>query len=148
MKLDFSNAIRMIIAKGIKVEGSETDIEACYFKETLKELKNYGYEDIPEIFLVLLVLERMKSNGVVDHSRNMTLRRNLTYEEIKFLSDNNVSYYFGDFEVLDEEYIIQDFTNMLYVLYFDISKNFLYGKALKFNFVPMIKTESESMYAS
>lgn len=148
MYSDFSNAVKMIIAKEVEVEDLNYAIEDCYFKETMKDLKEYGYTNVPQFLLSLIVLERMKMKGNADMDRNLTLQRNLTYDELKFLSNNGISHYFGDFELMDEEYIIRDFSNMLYVLYFDIEKNFIYGKALKYSFISAASLEAESMYAS
>lgn len=148
MYSDFSNAVKMIVAKDVEVEGVNSAVEDCYFKETMKDLREYGYKNVPQFLLFLIVLERMKSKGIADMDRNLTLQRNLTYDELKFLSENEISHYFGDFELMDEEYIIRDFSNMLYVLYFDIEKNFIYGKALQYSFITAANSETESMYAS
>jgi hypothetical protein len=148
MYSDFSNAVKMIVAKDVEVKDLNYAVEDCYFKETLKDLKEYGYANVPQFLLRLIVLERMKAKGLIDHNRNLTLQRNLTYDELKFLFNNGISHYFGDFELMDEEYIIRDFSNMLYVLYFDIEKNFIYGKALQYSFVSPVGLEQENMYAS
>lgn len=149
MNLDFSNAVKMIIAKDIKVKGHTIHLEKLYFKETIKDLKDFGYEGLPDFLLCLIVLERMKRAGEIDKNNRYTLQRNPTNKELKFLSDNQISWFFGDFEVLDEEYYIKDFSNMIYMLDFDISKGFLYAKALRFEFPEEgIAEDIEGIYAS
>lgn len=147
MNLDFGNVIKLILSKELEIKGNETSVEDLYFKETIEDLQSYGYNKVPEFIICIITLERLKQKyGKHDNSK-YTLQRNLTKEEINFLNENNISYFFGDFEVFDNEYIISDFSSMMYVLDYNIDKNFLYAKALQFSF-SYSRDSEEATYAS
>jgi|GEM_PF-4900123 len=148
MNLDFSNVIKLILSKELEIKGNETAMDDLYFKATLEDFKRYGYKKVPEFIVCLVTLERLKRKFYSDDDRKYTLQRNLTREEINFLNENEIAYFFGDFEVFDKEYIISDFSSMMYILDYDVDKNFLYAKALQFSFSYSIDSETNTNYAS
>lgn len=131
--MDLIRVIKLILLNETKAIGNLNEIEKCYYQEAKEYLEFHGYGSVPDFILSVIVLEKLKKNNYVEESVMSTLQRNLTYDEMLFLRENKISFYFGDFEIMEEEYIIKDFSNMLYLLEFNFEKKFLYGKVMQFS---------------
>ena len=93
---------------------------------------------VPEIkkifcgFANLLVLNKMKEIYAEEKESKLVLQRNLTLKELGFLREEGIKIFFGDFEAFDEEVILSDFEDKVYLLDYDSEKSFLYAQAFRF----------------
>lgn len=126
-------AVKRVLDSTIVTEDNKHLAEAEIRENIQGKLQDVGLERIPEFYLDLLVLEKMKEVFEEEKESKLVLQRNLTFKEMKFLRDEGIKVYFGDFEVSDEEIIISDFEDKLYLLDYDIEKAFIYAHAFRFN---------------
>lgn len=108
------------------------------------QLKELGRNSIPEFYLDLLVLEKLKEIFEEEKESKLILQRNLTMKELKFLNDEGIKVYFGDFDVSDEEILLSDFENKLYILDYNFEKAFIYAHAFRFT----VENDNEISYVS
>ena len=87
---------------------------------------------VPDFFVDLLVLNKMKEIYAEEKESKLVLQRNLTLKELGFLREEGIKIFFGDFEAFDEEVILSDFEDKVYLLDYDSEKSFLYAQAFRF----------------
>lgn len=126
-------AAKRVLDCTIVTEGNKVLAETRIRENMEVKFKEMGLERIPEFYLDLLVLEKMKEVFEEEKESKLVLQRNFTMKEMKFLNDEGIKVYFGDFEVSDEEMIISDFEDKVYLLDYDLEKAFIYAHALRFS---------------
>ena len=109
-------AVKRVLDSTIVTEDNKHLAEAEIRENIQGKLQAVGLDRVPEFYLDLLVLEKMKEVFEEEKESKLVLQRNLTLKEMKFLRDEGIKVYFGDFEVSDEEIIISDFEDKLYLL--------------------------------
>lgn len=133
MRLSFDDSIRYILEKDIKCNGSMEEV----YNQVTDYTKDFLSENgviAPNFIIDCIALQKIED---IFHEKAgiAYLQRNFTSDEIKFFYENDIAFYRGDFENLDKQYIIEDFTDMLYLLKYDVEKKFLYAKPIKYNVV-------------
>lgn len=96
------------------------------------QLENLGLSKVPDFFIDLLVLQKMKDIFEEEKDSKLVLQRNLTLKELNFLREKGIKVFFGDYEIFDEEFLLSDFKENLYLVDYDIEKSFIYAHAFKF----------------
>ena len=108
------------------------------------QLENLGLNKVPDFFIDLLVLQKMKDIFEEEKDSKLVLQRNLTLKELNFLREKGIKVFFGDYEIFDEEFLLSDFKENLYLVDYDIEKSFIYAHAFKFK----VEENFENNYVS
>lgn len=137
-------AAKRVLDCTIVTEDNKVLAETRIRENIEKKFSEMGLERVPEFYLDLLVLQKMKEVFEEEKESKLVLQRNLTMKEKKFLSDEGIKVYFGDFEVSDEEMIISDFEDKVYLLDYDLEKAFIYAHAFRFT----LESSDENSFVS
>jgi len=113
-------------------ENNKTIAENSIKNSILKSFDELNVKKFPDFFVDLLVLEKMKELFEEEKESKVVLQRNLTLKEMKFFNDEGIKVYYGDFELFDEELMISDFEDKLYLLDYDMKNSFIYAHAFTF----------------
>lgn len=125
-------AVKRVLDSTIVTEGNKNLVEMSIKKVILEKIEEMNLKKVPDFFVDLLVLNKMKEIYAEEKESRLVLQRNLTLKEMRFLREEGIKIFFGDFEVCDEELIISDFEDKVYLLDYDSEKSFLYAQAFRF----------------
>ena len=87
---------------------------------------------VPDFFVDLMVLNKMKEIYAEERDSRLILQRNFTLKELKFLKEEGVKVFFGDYEICDDQIYLSDFEDKVYLLDYDSKNSFLYAQVFKF----------------
>lgn len=131
--ISLNYAVKRVLDSTIVTKDNRFMAESLIKELVEKELKELGLNRVPEFYIDLLVLEKIKIIFEEEKESKLVLQRNLTLKELKFLKDQDIKVYFGDFESFDEEVLLTNFDDQVYLLDYDVEKSFIYAHAFRFS---------------
>ena len=102
-------AVKRVLDSTIVTEGNKNLVEMSIKKVILEKIEEMNLKRVPDFFVDLLVLNKMKEIYAEEKESKLVLQRNLTLKELGFLREEGIKIFFGDFEAFDEEVILSDF---------------------------------------
>lgn len=132
--ISFDYAVQRVLDSINVIYTDKKTAETIIKDSVVKNFQSLNFEKLPDFFINLVVLEKMKEIFEDERESKVALQRNFTLKEINFFRKNGIRIFTGDLEIFNENHILADFEDKVYILDYDIKNSSIFINSFQFSF--------------
>lgn len=132
--ISFDYAVQRVLDSIDVIYTDKKTAETIIKDSVVKNFQSLNFEKLPDFFINLVVLEKMKEIFEDERESKVALQRNFTLKEINFFRKNGIRIFTGDLEIFNENHILADFEDKVYILDYDIKNSSIFINSFQFSF--------------
>ncbi len=132
--ISFDYAVQRVLDSINVIYTDKKTAETIIKDSVVKNFQSLNFEKLPDFFINLVVLEKMKEIFEDERESKVALQRNFTLKEINFFRKNGIRIFTGDLEIFNENHILADFEDKVYILDYDVKNSSIFINSFQFSF--------------
>lgn len=132
--ISFDYAVQRVLDSIDVIYTDKKTAETIIKDSVVKNFQSLNFEKLPDFFINLVVLEKMKEIFEDERESKVALQRNFTLKEINFFRKNGIRIFTGDLEIFNENHILADFEDKVYILDYDVKNSSIFINSFQFSF--------------